>query len=36
MYTMAITAKSSDKRLFAAGTGTCTSKYENVNYMRLL
>ncbi|MGD8909709.1 MAG: hypothetical protein PVI92_10215 [Chromatiales bacterium] len=36
MFTMAITAKASDRILYAAGTGTCTSKYENVNYMRLL
>jgi hypothetical protein len=36
MYNMALTAKASGKRLFAAGTSTCVSKFEKINYMRLL
>jgi hypothetical protein len=36
MFTMAVTAKASNKRLYAAGTGSCISKYEKVSYMRLL
>jgi len=36
MYNMALTAKASGKRLFSAGTGTCSTTFEKVNYMRLL
>lgn len=36
MYNMALTAKASGKRLFSAGTGSCYSKFEKINYMRLL
>jgi hypothetical protein len=36
MYSMALTAKASGKQLFSAGMGTCYSKFEKVNYMRLL
>jgi hypothetical protein len=35
-FNMALTAKASGKRLYAAGTGSCYSRYEQVNYMRLL
>jgi hypothetical protein len=36
MYNMALTAKASGKRLYAAGTSSCVSKFEKINYMRLL
>jgi hypothetical protein len=36
MYSMALTAKASGKRLFAGGTSTCYSKFEQISYMRLL
>jgi hypothetical protein len=36
VFNMALTAKASGKRLYAAGTGTCNSRYEQINYARLL
>ncbi len=36
MHNMSLTAKASGRTLYAAGTGTCHSRYEKVNYMRLM
>ena len=35
-FNLALTAKASGKRLYAAGTNSCFSRYEKINYLRLL